>query len=123
MIRGGLKMINEKIKAYVAQALAVTLVTGITASIPVEAKASTNDLISGDIKITAKSNTDSHDVKLAADGDKDTYWESSNHYRWVEIDLGATYNLSSIKVFNASLIFILRFLVLSEPRLWNMDCN
>lgn len=93
-------MINEKIKAYVAQALAVTLVTGITASIPVEAKASTNDLISGDIKITAKSNTDSHDVKLAADGDKDTYWESSNHYRWVEIDLGATYNLSSIKVFN-----------------------
>ena len=30
---------------------------------------------------------------------------------------------SSIKVFNASLIFILRFLVLSEPRLWNMDCN
>lgn len=96
---GGVNMRN-KIKVNIARALAVTCVAGLTVSIPVEVKAGTNDSISKGVTITAKSNTNNHSVNLAMDGDKETYWESSNHYRWVEIDLGATYNLSSIKVFN-----------------------
>lgn len=95
----GVNMRN-KIKVNIARALAVTCVAGLTVSIPVEVKAGTNDSISKGVTITAKSNTNNHSVNLAMDGDKETYWESSNHYRWVEIDLGATYNLSSIKVFN-----------------------
>lgn len=91
---------RNKIKVNIARALAVTCVAGLTVSIPVEVKAGTNDSISKGVTITAKSNTNNHSVNLAMDGDKETYWESSNHYRWVEIDLGATYNLSSIKVFN-----------------------
>lgn len=91
---------RNKIKVNIARALAVTCVAGLTVSIPVEVKAGTNDSISKGVTITAKSNTNNHSVSLAMDGDKETYWESSNHYRWVEIDLGATYNLSSIKVFN-----------------------
>ena len=91
---------RNKIKVNIARALAVTCVAGLTLSIPVEVKAGTNDSISKGVTITAKSNTNNHSVNLAMDGDKETYWESSNHYRWVEIDLGATYNLSSIKVFN-----------------------
>lgn len=96
---GGVNMRN-KIKVNIARALAVTCVAGLTVSIPVEVKAGTNDSISKGVTITAKSNTNNHSVNLAMDGDKETYWESSNHYRWVEIDLGATYNLSSIKLFN-----------------------
>lgn len=91
---------RNKIKVNIARALAVTCVAGLTVSIPVEVKAGTNDSISKGVTITAKSNTNNHSVNLAMDGDKETYWESSNHYRWVEIDLGATYNLSSIKLFN-----------------------
>lgn len=91
---------RNKIKVNIARVLAVTCVAGLTVSIPVEVKAGTNDSISKGVTITAKSNTNNHSVNLAMDGDKETYWESSNHYRWVEIDLGATYNLSSIKVFN-----------------------
>lgn len=91
---------RNKIKVNIARALAVTCVAGLTVSIPVEVKAGTNDSISKGVTITAKSNTNNYSVNLAMDGDKETYWESSNHYRWVEIDLGATYNLSSIKVFN-----------------------
>lgn len=91
---------RNKIKVNIARALAVTCVAGLTVSIPVEVKAGTNDSINKGVTITAKSNTNNHSVNLAMDGDKETYWESSNHYRWVEIDLGATYNLSSIKVFN-----------------------
>ena len=96
---GGLNMTN-KIKVNIARALAVTCVAGLTVSIPVEVKAGTKNSINNGVTITAKSNTNNHDVNLAMDGDKETYWESSNHYRWVEIDLGGTYNLSSIKVFN-----------------------
>ncbi|WP_343009183.1 alpha-N-acetylglucosaminidase TIM-barrel domain-containing protein [Clostridium celatum] len=92
-------MVN-KIKVHVARALAVTFVAGLTVSIPVEVKAGTGDVISNGVSITAKSNTNNHEIGLAMDGDKDTYWESSNHYRWVEIDLGATYNLSAIKIYN-----------------------
>lgn len=91
---------RNKIKVNIARALAVTFVAGLTVSIPVEVKAGTNNSINKGVTITAKSNTNNHSVNLAMDGDKETYWESSNHYRWVEIDLGATYNLSSIKVFN-----------------------
>ena len=60
-------MVN-KIKVHVARALAVTFVAGLTVSIPVEVKAGTGDVISNGVSITAKSNTNNHEIGLAMDG-------------------------------------------------------
>ncbi|MGG7078820.1 alpha-N-acetylglucosaminidase TIM-barrel domain-containing protein [Clostridium sardiniense] len=91
----------KNVKKLVSRAVALTIVTGLIGNAPLIAKA---DIKKGNIKegftVTAKSNTNGHDVNLAMDGDKSTYWESSNHYRWIEIDLNGTYSLSEIKIFN-----------------------
>ena len=93
----------KRTKHHIARLVALTVITGLTSSIPFEVKAMDNQgnlINSNDITITAKSEKGSNTVDKAMDGDKETYWESSNHYRWVEIDLGGTYTLSQIKLFN-----------------------
>ena len=91
----------KNVKKHIAKALAITITSSMLTSIPFEVQASEGNKISADnIKISAKSNTSGHDVELAVDGDPNTYWESSNHYRWVELDLDGTYDLSGIKLVN-----------------------
>ena len=91
----------KNVKKHIAKALAITITSSMLTSIPFEVQASVGNKISADnIKISAKSNTSGHDVELAVDGDPNTYWESSNHYRWVELDLDGTYDLSGIKLVN-----------------------
>ena len=91
----------KNVKRQVARALAITITASMLTSIPLKAHASTGSKISPDkMKITAKSNTEGHDSQLAIDGDVTTYWESSDNFRWVELELDGTYDLSGIKIYN-----------------------
>ncbi|MGG7213323.1 alpha-N-acetylglucosaminidase TIM-barrel domain-containing protein [Clostridium nigeriense] len=91
----------KNVKRQVARALAITITASMLTSIPFPTYASTENKISSDkMKITAKSNTEGHDSQLAIDGDVSTYWESSNNFRWVELELDGTYDLSGIKIYN-----------------------
>ena len=91
----------KNVKRQVARALAITITASMLTSIPLPAHASMGSKISFDnMKITAKSNTGGHESQLAIDGDVTTYWESSNHFRWVELELDGTYDLSGIKIYN-----------------------
>ncbi|MGL5378879.1 discoidin domain-containing protein, partial [Clostridium sp.] len=91
----------KNVKRHVARAVALTLIAGLANSMPVRVKADVNNnKIVENITVTAKSEKNGHDVSQIIDGNTSTYWESTNHYRWVELDLGGTYSLSEIKVFN-----------------------
>ncbi len=89
------------VKRHVAKALVIAITASMFTYMPVKAEASLGNKISADnVKITAKSTKNDHGTEFIMDGDTSTYWESSNHYRWVELDLNGTYNLSAIKIFN-----------------------
>ena len=93
----------KRLKHNIAKLVLLTVITTLTASIPFKAKATDLEgslIKASEVTITAKSENGSNKVGKAIDGSKSTYWESSNHYRWVQIDLEGTYNLSSIKLFN-----------------------
>ncbi|MGF0110786.1 alpha-N-acetylglucosaminidase TIM-barrel domain-containing protein [Clostridium sp. SGI.024] len=93
----------KRLKHNIAKLVLLTIITTLTTSIPFKANATDlkgNLIKSSEVTITAKSENGLNKVDKAIDGEKSTYWESSNHYRWVQMDLKGTYNLSSIKVFN-----------------------
>ena len=93
----------KRLKSNISKLLALTVIATLITSNPFKVSATEQDkklISSSEFNITAKSENGSNNVKKAVDGDKSTYWESSNHYRWVQIDLNGTYNLSSIKLFN-----------------------
>ncbi|MEG1287650.1 MAG: alpha-N-acetylglucosaminidase TIM-barrel domain-containing protein, partial [Clostridium sp.] len=90
----------SNVKRHVAKVLVLTFMAGLTSNMPIEVKAATNKGTIQDVVITAKSSKGNNTVSKIMDGDIATYWESSNHYRWIEMDLGGTYSLSDIKIFN-----------------------
>lgn len=83
-----------------AYVLASTFVFGLVNPSAIKVRASTGVEITEGVTVTAKGNTEGNTADLAIDGDLSTYWESSNDYKWIEVDLGGIYELSKIEIFN-----------------------
>lgn len=93
-------MLSKNTKQKLIIALIGTIATGFIPGYPITAQAFTKGKVISGLTVIDKGNTENHDSPLAIDGDINTYWESSNDYRWIEVDLGGIYNLSEIKIFN-----------------------
>ncbi|WP_300257342.1 alpha-N-acetylglucosaminidase TIM-barrel domain-containing protein [Clostridium sp.] len=93
-------MFSKKFKKQMACVLASTFVFGLVNPSVINVMASTDVEITEGVTVTAKGNTGGNTADLAIDGDLSTYWESSNDYKWIEIDLGGIYELSKIEIFN-----------------------
>lgn len=93
-------MFSKKFKKQMAYVLASTFVFGLVNPSAIKVRASTGVEITEGVTVTAKGNTEGNTADLAIDGDLSTYWESSNDYKWIEVDLGGIYELSKIEIFN-----------------------
>ncbi|TPE20672.1 alpha-N-acetylglucosaminidase TIM-barrel domain-containing protein [Clostridium perfringens] len=93
-------MFSKKFKKQMAYVLASTFVFGLVNPSAIKVRASTGVEITEGVTVTAKGNTEGNTANLAIDGDLSTYWESSNDYKWIEVDLGGIYELSKIEIFN-----------------------
>lgn len=93
-------MFSKKFKKQMAYVLASTFVFGLVNPSAIKVMASTGVEITEGVTVTAKGNTEGNTADLAIDGDLSTYWESSNDYKWIEVDLGGIYELSKIEIFN-----------------------
>ena len=93
-------MFSKKFKKQMAYALTSTFLLGLVNPSAVKVFASAGIEITEGVTVTAKGNTEGNTADLVIDGDLSTYWESSNDYRWIEIDLGEIYELSKIEIFN-----------------------
>ncbi|ELC8442422.1 discoidin domain-containing protein [Clostridium perfringens] len=93
-------MFSKKFKKQMAYALTSTFLLGLVNPSAVKVFASAGIEITEGVTVTAKGNTEGNTADLVIDGDVSTYWESSNDYRWIEIDLGEIYELSKIEIFN-----------------------
>ena len=87
-------MFSKKFKKQMAYVLASTFVFGLVNPSAIKVRASTGVEITEGVTVTAKGNTEGNTADLAIDGDLSTYWESSNDYKWIEVDLGGVYELS-----------------------------
>lgn len=94
-------MLSKNFKKSMAHILVGTFMVGLISGISINVRADVNDkqIVDG-VTVISKGNTNGHEANLIIDGDVNSYWESSNHYRWVEIDLGGIYDLSKIDIFN-----------------------
>ena len=91
-----------RLKKNLARTIAIMLVSSTLSPLIVHAdnkKSSEKINISAE-NITAKSTNGKNSVEKIVDGDINTYWESSDHYRWIEVDLNGVYELSKIDIFN-----------------------
>lgn len=93
-------MFSKKFKKQMAYVLASTFVFGLVNPSAINVRASTGVEITEGVTVTARGNTEGNTADLAIDGDLSTYWESSNDYKWIEVDLGGIYELSKIEIFN-----------------------
>ncbi|WP_270549982.1 alpha-N-acetylglucosaminidase TIM-barrel domain-containing protein [Clostridium perfringens] len=93
-------MFSKKFKKQMAYVLTSTFIFGLVNPSAIKAMASTDVEIAEGVTVTAKGNTEGNTADLTIDGDLSTYWESSNDYKWIEVDLGGIYELSKIEIFN-----------------------
>lgn len=94
-------MLSKKFKKSMAHILVGTFIVGLVNGFSINVKADVNGKqITEGITVVSKGNTANHEANLIIDGDINSYWESVNHYKWIEIDLGGIYDLRKIEIFN-----------------------